>query len=378
MISYGRQTIDGTDIEQVVETLRSAFLTQGPRVEEFEKLLAEYCGAAYAVVVANGTAALQAAYYAIGIQPGDEFITSPMTFPATCNAARWFGAKPVFVDIDPLTGNIDHDLIENKITAKTKAIVPIDFAGRPAELEKIKTLAAKHNLSVIEDACQALGAKYHGQMVGSLSDLTVFSFHPVKTITTGEGGAILTNNESFYKKMKMFITHGVVKENFEYSSPGEWYFEMQDLGQNYRLTDMQCALGIGQLKKADKFVAMRREKVARYSEAFKENLVFTTPLSDTPDAQSAWHLYVIQLKEEFQNKQSELFSALRQEEIWVQLHHIPVHCHPYYRHLGYQMGITPQAENFYKRIMSLPLYPDLSPQDQEHVIKTVLKIVNSY
>lgn len=378
MIPYGKQTIEDDDINEVVKTLKSDWLTQGPRVEEFEKALADYCGAKYAVVMANGTVALQAAYYAIGMQPGDEFITSPITFPATCNAARWFGAKPVFVDVDSSTGNIDYNLIENKITTKTKAIVPIDFTGRPVELESIKAIAAKHNLFVIEDACQALGAKYHGQKVGSLSDLTVFSFHPVKTITTGEGGAVLTNDKELYKKIKMFITHGIVKDDFEYSSPGEWYFEMQDLGQNYRLTDLQCALGISQLKKADRFIAMRREKVARYNEAFKGNSVFSIPPIDSQEAQSAWHLYVIQLTERFKNKQVELFSALRREGIWVQLHHIPVHCHPYYQHLGYKIGITPRAENFYKRIMSLPLYPSLSETDQAYVIKTVLNTINSY
>lgn len=375
MIPYGHQFIDEEDIQAVAETLRSPWLTQGPQVEKFEKALAEYCGAAYAVVVSSGTAALQAAYYAIGLKSGDEFITSPLTFPATSNAGLWQGSKPVFVDIDPETGNIDPALIEEKITNKTKAIVPIDFTGRPVNLEEIKKIAEKYRLIIIEDACQALGASYRGQKIGAISDLTVFSFHPVKTITTGEGGAILTNNEEFFKKMKMFITHGVVKKDFVYESPGDWYFEMRDLGQNYRLSDLQSALGASQLKKIDKFLDERRNIVKIYNESFRNERSIKTPALDSDKEKSAWHLYVIQLQNEIVNKKSEIFQKLRQEGIGAQVHHIPVYLHPYYQKLGYDRGLCPKAEGFYQSAISLPIYPGLTKEDQSFVIEKVKELI---
>lgn len=378
MIPYGRQTIGDDDVDAVVETLRSSWLTQGPMVEKFEKQLAEYCGAKYAVVVCNGTAALHAAYFAAGFKSGDEFITSPMTFVATTNAGLWQGATLVLVDIDLETGNIDPALIEEKITEKTKAIVPVDYTGRPADLEKIKEIAKKYNLLVIEDACQALGAHYKGAKIGSVSDLTVFSFHPVKTITTGEGGAILTNNEKYYKRMKMFITHGVVKENFVYASPGDWYFEMQELGLNYRLTDFQCALGINQLKKADSFVAKRRKVAKVYDEAFKNLDYIIAPKFDLGDVLSSWHLYVARLSGKLAGKRAEIFKKLRGRDIFAQVHHIPIHHHPYYQKLGMKKESLPIANEFYESIISLPIFPDISPNDQQYVIDQIHAIAGQY
>lgn len=376
MIPYGHQSINKKDVEAVTKALNSDWLTQGPKILEFEKKLADYCGAKYAVVVSNGTAALHAAYYASGLNPGDEIITAPITFPATTNAALWQKLKPVFVDIDKNTGNINPDLIEKKITSKTKAIVPIDYTGRPIDFKKINAIAKKYNLLVIEDACQALGASYKNKKIGSLGDLTIFSFHPVKSITTGEGGAILTNNKIFYKRMKTFVTHGVTKKNFINSSPGEWYFEMQDLGQNYRLTDLQCALGISQLARVDEFITARQKIAAKYHTAFAGNTIIKCPPLDNSFSKSAWHLYVIQLTGKFSKKRAEIFKQLRKAGIGVQVHHIPVYLHPYYQKLGYTKGLCPEAENFYKTIISLPIYPDLSKNDQNYIIKKIKEIIN--
>ncbi len=378
MIPYGHQSMDNDDIQAVMGVLKSDFLTQGSKVDEFEKKLAEYCGSKYAVVVSNGTAALHSAYVAAGLKSGDEFITSSITFPATSNAGLWQGAKPVFVDIDSETGNINVDLIEEKINEKTRAIVPIDYTGRPVDLVKIEQLADKYNLTVIEDACQALGAVYKGKKIGSVSDLTVFSFHPVKTITTGEGGAILTNNEKYYKILKKFITHGITKEDFIYESPGDWYFEMQMLGMNYRLTDLQCALGISQLKKVDNFVDQRRELVSRYNEAFKNLDIIDLPVEDTDEVQSAWHLYVVRLKENLVSHRSSIVRRLRTEGVGAQIHHIPTHLHPYYQQLGYKKGCLPVTENFYERIISLPLYPGLKENQQDFVVKKFIEITKEF
>lgn len=378
MIPYGHQFIDNEDIQAVVDVLRSDFLTQGPKVEEFEKKLAEYCGSKYAVVVANGTAALHTAYVAAGLKSGDEFITTSITFPATSNAGLWQGAKSVFVDVEAKTGNINVDLIEEKINKNTKAIVPVDYSGRPVELDQIKQLAKKYNLIVIEDACQALGASYNGRKIGSVSDLTVFSFHPVKTITTGEGGAILTDNEEYYKIMKKFVTHGISKKDFVHNSPGDWYFEMQMLGMNYRLTDLQCALGISQLKKIDNFINQRKQIVSRYNEAFKNLDIIDLPKEDSENNQSAWHLYVVRLKGKLISHRSEIVKNLRAEGVGAQIHHIPTHLHPYYQRLGYKKGSLPVAENFYESILSLPLYPGLTEDQQNFVINKFVGILRRF
>lgn len=378
MIPYSRQSVNAEDIATVVAALRSDWLTQGPQVEAFEQTLADYCGTRFAVATANGTAALHAAYAALGCGPGDEFITSPITFPATANAGLWQGAKPVFIDCDPDTGLILPDRIPMAITKKTKAIVPVDYTGRPVAYEKITAIARKQNLSVISDACQALGAVFHGQKVGSLADCTVFSFHPVKSITTGEGGAITTNSEEAYRKMKSFVTHGIVRDGFQYAPDGAWYFEMQELGQNYRLTDMQCALGMSQLKRLDAFLDERRRRAARYHEAFVSCLGLRPPAKDSKEAQSAWHLYVVKLIPELARYRGEIFNTLRAKEIGVQIHHIPVYRHPYYQKLGYRAADYPGAEEWYAGILSLPLYPDLTLSEQDYVIEQVLQAVGVY
>jgi len=353
-------------------------LTQGPKVEEFERALATYCGAKYAVAVSNGTAALHTAYVAAGLSDGDEFITSPITFVATANAGLWQKAKPVFVDVEARTGNIDVQLIEEKITPKTKLIVPIDYTGRPVDFERLQYIAHKHNLLVVEDACQALGADFREKKIGSVSDLTVFSFHPVKTITTGEGGAILTNREDLYRKMKTFVTHGITKKDFLYPSPGEWYFEMQMLGMNYRLTDLQCALGVRQLGHIESFLEARRVIVAKYNQAFRGLSGVETPLEDKPNERSAWHLYVIRLTGPLASLRAEVFKKLRAAGVGVQVHHMPAYLHPYYRDLGFTAGLCPVAESFYESALSLPIYPGLTEKEQDFVIQAVKEAVASF
>lgn len=372
MIPYSRQHIDEEDIQAVVEVLKSDWLTQGPKVAAFEKALAEYSGARFAVAVPNGTAALYLAYKAAGLEEGDEIITSPNTFVATGNMALVCGAKPVFCDIRTDTYNIDETKIESLITPKTKAIVPVHFAGHPCEMEEISRIAKKHNLPVIEDACHAIGAEYSGRKIGGLSDLTVFSFHPVKPITTGEGGAILTNNEDYYKKMLVLRTHGITKDPQKTEAIGKWYYEMVDLGFNNRITDIQCALGLSQLKKLDKFQE-KREAVANYyfdKLSGNENLTLPTKLAHI---KHSWHLFPIRLKDS--GKRRALFDHLQTNGIGVQVHYIPVHFQPYYQKLGYQTGAYPNAEAYYHSAISLPIYPDLTRKDQDFVIQKLKEIL---
>lgn len=382
-IPYSHQYIDQDDIISVVDALKSDFLTQGPRVKEFEESLVEYCRARFAVAFSSGTAALHGAYFAAGLGEGDEIITSPMTFLATSNAALFLGARPVFVDIEPKTGNIDPHLIEKAITDKTKAIVPIHFSGHPVELARIAEIAQKQNLVVIEDACHALGAKYLNTRIGDCkySDMAVFSFHPVKSITTGEGGAVLTNSEELYKKLAMFRQHGVTKDRTAFKNDdmdwGQWYHEMHYLGYNYRLTDIHSALGISQLKKLDGFIQSKREIVAAYAQAFKNNPFFDLPI-EKDGVKSAWHLYPIRLKDKFIKKKVELFSNLRKRGLWVQVHYIPVHLQPYYQQIAYKKGLCPNAEDFYKREISIPLYPTMSDDDVEYVVKSLLGVFEQY
>ncbi len=373
MIPYSHQFIDEEDVEAIGNVAGSDWLTQGPKVNEFELALAKYCGAKYVVAVSNGTAALQAAYFSAGITSGDEIITSPMTFAATSNAAIWQGAKPVFVDVEKDTGNIDAKLIEEKITSKTKAITAIDYSGLPCDFEALRKIADKHKLILIEDAAHSLGAEYKGKKVGSIADLTTFSFHPVKSITTGEGGAITTDRKDFYEKLLLFRNHGITKDpnKFVNKNEGPWYHEMQELGLNYRLTDIQAALGISQLKKLDNFITKREEVVEKYSKELSGINGLLLPNHFFKDRKSSWHLYPIRVKSE---ERVSVFKELQKNGIGVQVHYIPVYWHPYYQKLGYKKGLCPNAEKWYESEISIPIYPSLKKEDQQKIIND-LKII---
>lgn len=370
-IPYGRQYVDDEDIEEVVKVLKSDFLTTGPVIEEFEKKVADYVGAKYAVAVANGTAALHSACYAANIGKGDEVITTPITFAASSNCAFYCSAVPVFADIDPKTYNIDPSDVEKKITDRTKAIIAVHFTGQPCDMERIHEIANKHGLIVIEDAAHALGAVYEGKKVGSLSEMTTFSFHPVKHITTGEGGMVLTNHQELYERLKLFRTHGITREeHLLRKNDGPWYYEQLDLGYNYRITDIQCALGISQMKKLPYFLERRKEIAERYQEAFADCDNIQCPYQK-PGCENAWHLYVIRIKG---GKRKEVFEKLREAGIGVNVHYIPVYQHPYYQEHGYKDISCPNAEQYYEEAISLPIYPALKEAEQEYVIETVQKI----
>ncbi|WP_394234924.1 UDP-4-amino-4,6-dideoxy-N-acetyl-beta-L-altrosamine transaminase [Niallia oryzisoli] len=378
-LPYGRQWIDEDDIQAVVDVLKGAFLTTGPYISQFEQAVADYVGAKYAVAFSNGTAALHGACFAAGIREGDEVITTPMTFAASANCVLYQNGKVVFADIDSKTYNIDPNEIEKKITGKTKAIIPVDFTGQPVELEKILEIAKRHNLVVIEDAAHALGATYKGKRVGSISDLTMFSFHPVKHITSGEGGMITTNNKEYYEKLLQFRSHGITRDADKLKEDyGPWYYEMQFLGYNYRMTDIQAALGNSQLKKIDYFIELRKKYVDKYNRAFQDMPEITIPFQPE-DGESSWHLYIIQLNlEKLMVGRKEIFEALQKQNIGVNVHYIPVHLHPYYQELGYKIGSLPNAEKLYERIISLPLFPAMTEQDVEDVIITVQQTVKTH
>lgn len=388
-LPYGRQWIEEDDIAAVVEVLRSNYLTTGPKVREFEEAFASYVGAKYAVAVSSGTAALHAAAFAAGIGPGDEVITTPLTFVATASCILYRGAEPVFADIDPRTYNIDPAQVAARITPRTKAVIPVHFTGQPCDLDTLHHLAHRHGLTVIEDAAHALGATYKGRRVGGLSDLTIFSFHPVKHITTGEGGMVTTNSAQFYEKLLMFRNHGLTRkpENWVFLAGNakeqdkgggpSWYYEVQFLGFNYRLTDLQAALGLSQLRKADRFLTRRREIAQIYQEAFA-NLEGILPPYQAPEGCSAWHLYVLQVDEERAGlSRDELLQALQAAGIGVNLHYIPVYRHPLYAHQGYNNpALYPEAENFYRRALTLPLFPAMGRQEIERVINGVQRALS--
>ncbi len=362
-IPYSCQTISDSDIKEVVKVLKSPFLTCGPKVGEFEKALAKYVGCKEAVVVSSGTAALHAAYFALGIKEGDEVITTPLTFSATSAGFCYLGAEPVFCDILPDTLNINPKEIEKKITKKIKAIAIVDFAGMPCDLKEIKKIAKKYKLPLVEDACHSFGGEYFSKKVGNFADLTCLSFHPVKGMTTAEGGAILTNNLKLAQKMRTFRHHGAVKD----PKRGGWYYEIKELGYNYRLTDLQCALGLSQLKKLDSFIKSRREIAQRYRIAFKNDPEII--LQVEPDGyRSAYHLFVVQLKTK--NRQV-IYEALKAKGILTQVHYIPLHLQPAYQKYGYKRGDFPITEKYYSRCLSLPIYPTLTNTQQDYIIKTL-------
>ena len=366
--------IDDEDIEEVVKTLKSPFITQGPKIEEFERGIAKYCGAKYAVAFNSGTSALHGAYFALGLKKGDEMVTSPNTFVATANAGLYLGANVKFADIEKETGNIDVSKI--KTTEKTKLITPVHYSGNPADLKEISEI---DNVKIIEDGAHALGAMYNGKKIGCLtySEMAMFSFHPVKHITTGEGGIIVTNDEKYYERLQLFKSHGITKNNLVNESPGDWYYEMQELGFNYRITDIQCALGVSQLKKLDSFVKSRRKIAKTYNEIFEDNPYFDVT-SEKENRKSSYHLYPILLKDHLIKDKKEIFAKLRANGLGVQVHYIPVYKQPYYRKLGFKNDLCPVCEEFYRKVFSIPMYPTLTDEDIEFVNETLNKVLGEF
>ncbi|MBE6454726.1 MAG: UDP-4-amino-4,6-dideoxy-N-acetyl-beta-L-altrosamine transaminase [Alphaproteobacteria bacterium] len=362
--AYGKQNITEDDIKAVVETLKSPYLTCGPKVKEFEQAICDYTGAKYAVAVNSATSGLHIAMMAAGVGVNDEVITSPMTFLASANCARFCGANVKFADVEKDTANIDHKEIEKQITSKTKAVIPVHFAGQSCDMQKIYEVAKKHNLYVIEDAAHAIGSEYKGKKVGccEFSDMTVFSFHPVKTITTAEGGAVVTNSKELYDKLCAFRAHGMHKDG---EMVNTWEYEMRELGYNYRMTDVQAALGISQLKRLDDFKKRRREIVEYYNKEL--NLPH---LIEKDYSNACFHLYPILVED-----RKKLYSDAREVGLYLQVHYIPVHTQPYYRELGYNWGDYPNAEEYYKHCISLPLYPELTDEDLVEIVKRVKSVL---
>jgi len=379
MIPYSRQDITNEEIQAVVEALRSDFLTTGPKVEEFEKAIAGYCGARYAIAVSNGTAALHIAALALDIKEGDEGITSPNTFLASANCIAFCRGIPRFADIDPVTYCISPKEIEDAITPKTRVLIPVHFAGQPCDMESIRDIAEKRSLYIIEDAAHALGSKWRDKngvwhKVGSCSHshIAIFSFHPVKTITTGEGGMILTNDKDLADKCRLFRSHGITRDPLKFVnqpsaiSHQPWYYEMQELGYNYRLTDFQCALGLVQLRRLDEFIKRRREIWEYYTNELSEIDGFTVPI-ERENVRSAWHLYVAQVE-----RRDELFNYLREKDIGAHAMYIPVHLQPYYqKNFGYKKGDFPKAEAYFEKCLVLPMFPALKDSGTEYIVKTV-------
>ena len=372
MIPYGKQSIDQSDIDAVIEVLQSDFITTGPKISEFENAVCDFTGAKFAVAVSSGTAALHCAMFAAGIKAGDEVIVTPMTFVASSNAIIYCDGTPVFADVIPGTLLINPDEVEKKITSRTKAVVAVDYAGQPCDYDVLKSLCRRYGLLLISDACHSIGSKYGERKTGTLADITVFSFHPVKHITTGEGGMVLTDNSEFAGKMKMFRGHGISTDYRQREEKGSWFYEMTELGYNYRITDFQCALGISQLKKLHGWIKRRQEIAAEYDNAFKDNHSIIS-ISRSPNVSHAYHLYVVKIEKGDRNS---IFTELRNAGIGVNVHYIPVHLHPYYRKtFGTGEGMCPVAEEAFKKIISLPMFPGLKDEELKYVINTVKELL---
>lgn len=377
VIPYGKQYVDEEDLEAVARVLKGPLITTGPRVDALEARLCALTGAKYAVVISSGTAALHAACHAAGIGPGDEVIVTPMTFAASANCILYCGGTPVFADIDPDTWTLDPRQVRQKLTPKTKAVIAVDYTGQAADLEALQTICRAQDLFLIEDASHALGTKYRGRMVGGISDLTTFSFHPVKTITAGEGGAILTDNEAFYRSMLRFRSHGIERDPARMEQyPFNGYAEQVELGYNYRMTDFQAALCESQLHKLDRFIARRSEITKRYNEAFSgvEGLILQKEL---PETETARHIYILRLDTRLLHlDRNTVYKKLNEKKIGLQVHYIPVYYHPYYRALGYRKGLCPVAEALYEEILTIPLFYSMTDFDVESVIEAVINTVN--
>jgi perosamine synthetase len=379
LLPYGHQSIAEDDIQAVTEVLRSDWLTTGPKVAEFEEALAAWVGAKHAVSFSSGTAALHGAAFAAGLKPGDEAITTPMTFAATANCVLYQAATPIFADVSADTLNLDPELVAKRITPRTRALLAVDYAGHPADLEAMKELAASHGLVLIEDACHALGAEYKGRRAGGIADMTVFSFHPVKHLATGEGGMVTTDRADYAETLRRFRNHGISTDARQRQSAGQWHYEMVLLGFNYRLTDIACALGLSQLRRLEENLSRRREIAARYAAEFRGLEAVTVP-TVRADVNPAWHLYPIRLNlERLSADRGKIFRALRAENIGVNVHYIPVHLHPYYRDLfGNRAGEYPVAESAYARLISLPMFHGMSNVDVEDVITAVKKVILAF
>lgn len=380
LLPYGRQSIGDDDIAAVVEVLRSDWITTGPKVAEYEEAFAAAVGARFAIAVSSGTAALHAAAFAAALGPGDELVTTPLTFVASANCARYLGATPVFADIQDDTLNIDPEQVAHAITSCTRAIVAVDFAGQPADLDELDNLANRCGVLLIEDACHALGADYKGRRVGACAAMTVFSTHPVKHVTTGEGGMVTTDDPTLADRLRRFRSHGIASDPRVRQETGAWFYEMVDLGYNYRLTDLQCALGLSQLKKLDQWVARRRQIAAMYDEAFAALPLFRRPVA-RPDRESSWHLYVIRVQPDRLRSgltRADVFRALRAENIGVNVHYIPVTWHPYYRVLGHGPGECPVADAAYEQLITLPMFPAMTDGDVADVMAAVRKVASAY
>jgi len=379
-ISYGRQHITDEDIVAVVETLKSDYLTQGPKIKEFEDKFAAYTGAKYNVLVSNGTAGLHLAAMALDIKPGDKIITTPITFVASANGFRYCGAEVVFCDIHPDNFLLDLDKLEEMLKAVPKGtykvVVPVDFAGYPYDVERLRSLADEYGFAIVEDACHAPGGSFIDSkgvkhMVGdcAFADMTVFSYHPVKHIATGEGGSITTNRKDLYDKLTLYRTHGITKDPSQLEkNDGGWYYEMQELGYNYRITDFQAALGVSQLSRLDWSIERRQAIATRYNEAFAGTCINTPKVAD--NVSHAYHLYVIQME-----NRKELYDFLRTQNIFAQVLYVPAHTMPYYRQFGWKHGDCPVAENYYAHCLALPMYPTLTDEEQEYVIEKVLEFI---